>query len=604
MKKNLGFINSVTSFNQATVASFIKKPILISGPTIWACRDVKIRQGRRLWIIPKAAPSLFASPTVNPFMPIPPEHDVVRVGKRKEWILLENDGILSVGVRFNISDRKKLGLNNKTRQLTLFYKVVSTNFKAVLNDYLNNNESTPIGPPYFAGVKGVVHTLYGTYNGVPLQVPISVEDFQGNMNLGLNGIDNQSNYLKVITYKFHQAWVNTILQPGFNLPTPRIILGGNVNTPTPVQSSSDNIIASSGLFLFRDERQLFDLTPISSQTPVTRDIPEERDLEGRVEPPSNTLGQTVLPEQAQNVGNNFAFFARLPISFTILERNQFNVPSAPEGTQNPTILEAINQAFSRVTGTVSTGAPITSALNFDLSPVLYTAASSNLAPEEKCERHELVITERKVEFFLDQYDAITQISDAPFVFTFFEGNARYERCYVDASYLGAALHATLLQYVRRTHSMRVVYNSLSFDSYQKKNWYNEEESFCKKIPLRNISSKQVLFNALVSGTNPTDTVNTTANLMFSGDFKNKQGVFYRPNRFITSSAFSNQTQIQEPGMRQLWTQLENGFSFPVVLCTYPLVGLIPCFPRGEIIQVTESIVFRGLVSNSGGDEMF
>jgi len=71
-----------------------------------------------------------------------------------------------LGIKFNISDRKKLGINNKVRQLSLDYKVVSTNFKEVLYDYISNGLSTPIGPPFFVSVKGVIQTFTGISNGV------------------------------------------------------------------------------------------------------------------------------------------------------------------------------------------------------------------------------------------------------------------------------------------------------------------------------------------------------------------------------------------------------------------------------------------------------
>jgi len=128
--------------------SLIQTPITIVGYP----RDLVVFSGRRKSIIPNASKGLYMRPFINPFIPLPDQHKIVRVGRKKEWILLENDGILEVGVKFNISDRKKLGVNNKVRQLTLDYKVVTNNFKEVLNDYISNGLTTPIGPPYFVSV--------------------------------------------------------------------------------------------------------------------------------------------------------------------------------------------------------------------------------------------------------------------------------------------------------------------------------------------------------------------------------------------------------------------------------------------------------------------
>ena len=175
---------------------------------------------------------------------------------------------------------------------------------------------------------------------------------------------------------------------------------------------------------------------------------------------------------------------------------------------------------------------------------------------------------------MDQYDTIGSVTNAPFVFSFYENNTRYERCFVDAAYLAASIDAVLLQHIRKTHSMRIVYNSIEFTSYQKKVWYNTEESFCKKVPLKCSANKSVSFNPLISGEFPGENVNTNANIMFTADFKNTQGVFYRTNRFITCTAFATQADIQDLSVRNLWHQLETGFSSPVVLSTYPLVGLI------------------------------
>lgn len=85
--------------------SVIETPV-----NIWGFqRDLIVYQGRRKSIIPNASTGLYMAPFLNPYLPLPEKHKIVRLGRKKEWVLLENDGILEVGVRFNISDRKKLG---------------------------------------------------------------------------------------------------------------------------------------------------------------------------------------------------------------------------------------------------------------------------------------------------------------------------------------------------------------------------------------------------------------------------------------------------------------------------------------------------------------
>lgn len=585
---------------------------LPNGPNspIWNCGSLPLggNKLKRKAVITASANNLFTTPSLNPYLNLPPEHNIVRQGRKKEWVLLENDGILQVSVQFNIADRKKLGINNKVRKLTLDYKVVSNNFKTVLNDYINNDFSTPIGPPYFAAVKGVTQTFTGTYNGLKLTVPINATEFGGNFTLEKENNTNVNNYLKIITYKFHQAWLNAIRQPGFVFSEPRQNIGTAPVTSNAVNFNINNPEQSSGLFLFKNTSSLFDISPVASNEPIVRDIVGEIDLEGRVDPPSELEIQSDASLITANEGNSFTYFTKLPVAFTILERRQFSLTSIPstgllQSIAN-SVREALRAARNTLTGTQPSADLVTGDAVFVLDPALFPVAISNPLENEKIEKHELILIERKTDFFMDQYESIDNVASSPFVFSYFENNARYERCYVDASLLAANLHVVLLQHVRKAHSMRIVYNNIQFMSFAQKLWYNTEESFCKKIPLKNISSKQVAFNALVSGQHPGEDVNTNANLMFTAQFNRNQGVFYKTNRFITCSSFSTQTDIQDPAVRNLWLDLERGFGSSVVLSTYPLVGLIPCFSRGEIIQTTDTVLFKGLVSNSGGDEGF
>lgn len=101
----------------------------------------------------------------------------------------------------------------------------------------------------------------------------------------------------------------------------------------------------------------------------------------------------------------------------------------------------------------------------------------------------------------------------------------------------------------------------------------------------------MLFYPLISGEHPEENVNTTSNVMFSGDFKNKQGVYYKPNRFITYTALNTQADIQNNSIRGLWVLLENGFSLPMILSRYPLVALIPCIPRRGKLYKPQKVWF-------------
>jgi len=517
---------------------------------------------------------------------------------------LENNGLLSVGVKFNIANRKQIGVTNKVRQLSLDYKVVNNNFKQVVNDYINNGFATPVGIPYFASVRGLIQTFYGTYNGVKLKVDITADEFGDALAVQTGGQEDSSNYLKVVTYKFHQAWLSALAQPNFVLPQPRQNLGTTTVTESAVAFDAENPSASRGLFLFKPNMNIFDTGLESEGQVVTRSLPNEMDMEGRDEPPVEIADETSNLPLSSSTSNSFSFLSRLPLAFTVLERDNFVIPTSEQGGAVGSLRQRIQDLGRTIAGTQPTSNIVSSNIAFSLDPAIYPIAVSNINSNEKIERDELVLTERKTDFFMDQYDTISSLTNAPFVFSFFENNARYERSFVDASYLAACLDFVVLQHIRKTHSMRIVYNSMQFVSYQQKTWFNIEESFCKKIPLRNLYSKTVPFNPLISGEYPGENVNTNANLMFTADFSNTQGVFYKTNRFISCTAFESQSDIQNPGVRNLWEQLETAFSSPVVLSTYPLVGLIPCFSRGEIIQTSETVLFKGLVSNSGSEEGF
>ena len=572
-------------------------------------RDLWVKQGRKFKVIPKALPGLPINPSINPFLPIPPQHQIVRVGGKKQWVLLEHDGILDVAVRFNISDRKKLGINNKVRKFSSSYKVVCNNFKQVVNDYINNGFQTPVGPPNLASVKGIVQTFTGVYNGVKLTVSINSTEFGPNLARQLNGVDQTDRYLKVITYKFHQAWLATINQPGFVLPVPRQNVGTAPVTDNAVTFNPESPVDSGGLFLFKTNANIFDDTPGQAGVSLTREIRPETDIEGRDEPVAPQATTDTQENLTDGASNGFTYFSLLPLSFTILERQNFVIPVLQQAAQvNQIQSDPIRNAVLQLSSflqSIDVSINNVNSLNvFTLDPNIFNLSLQNINGNEKIELHQLIIMDRKTEFFMDQFNSVNSIMDSPFVYTFYENVARYERCYVDASYLAACMDVVLLQHIRKTHSMRIIYNSIEFVSYQKKVWYNTEESFCKKIPLKNIDKKSIPFNALVSGEFPGENVNTNANLMFTAIFTNTQGVFFRTNRFITSSAFSNQAEIQDLGVRSLWESLERALSSSILISAYPLVGLVPCFSRGEIIQVSQSVLFKGLVSNSGSTDGF
>lgn len=185
------------------------------------------------------------------------------------------------------------------------------------------------------------------------------------------------------------------------------------------------------------------------------------------------------------------------------------------------------------------------------------------------------------------------------MFSFFENHLKFDRVYINSDYLLAGLEAEVLRHIRYCHSKLIIYNTIRFVTFERKLWGGVNESIAQKSPLKPIGSKEITFRAAVAGTNPNMDVNVSANLMFTSSFESSLTTFYRANRFITCSAFTDSQQISDPAMLQIWERLELALGKTIVLHDIPNVSLQACFFRGPIIECTEMVQLRGLVSNAG-----
>lgn len=163
----------------------------------------------------------------------------------------------------------------------------------------------------------------------------------------------------------------------------------------------------------------------------------------------------------------------------------------------------------------------------------------------------------------------------------------------------AGLEADVLRHVRYCHSKLIMYNTLRLTTYEKKLWGGVTQSIAQKSPLKPIGSKDITFRASVSGTNPNLDVNVNANLMFTSSFESSLTTFYRANRLLTCSPFADAEQINDPAMLQTWETLERAFGKSIVLHDVPRVALDACFSRGPILECSDIVQLRGLVSNAG-----
>lgn len=105
---------------------------------------------------------------------------------------------------------------------------------------------------------------------------------------------------------------------------------------------------------------------------------------------------------------------------------------------------------------------------------------------------------------------------------------------------------------------------------------------------------------LFFGTSNKDAINTSANLLFSAEFNQTNSNFYKTNRYVTCSSFMEQKDLTDPAYTKLFENLEKALGSDITLCDYPKVTLKPAFHRGSVIELTNKLLFRGLVSNAAG----
>ena len=87
--------------------------------------------------------------------------------------------------------------------------------------------------------------------------------------------------------------------------------------------------------------------------------------------------------------------------------------------------------------------------------------------------------------------------------------------------------------------------------------------------------------------------------MFTSEFNDSVGSFYKTNRFITCGVFTSQNELADSAYKPLFKNLERALGETIILSDFPYVALKPCFERGNLINVSNTVYFRGLVSNAG-----
>lgn len=161
---------------------------------------------RSVSLVPNLLPPLF----------LPPDHDVVRSNNKKEYLLLENKGLVDILLKFNLADKKSKGAASNKRQLSMLYKVEFNSFKKILNAHLDDTLSLPLDKGRYLTLDNRTQYIKGSINNIALEIAITPNDFiEQNDNappveeqgpLGSVDGDFGEFSLKVVVYKFIQAY--------------------------------------------------------------------------------------------------------------------------------------------------------------------------------------------------------------------------------------------------------------------------------------------------------------------------------------------------------------------------------------------------------------
>lgn len=323
--------------------------------------------------------------------------------------------------------------------------------------------------------------------------------------------------------------------------------------------------------------------------------------------PSAPVSNFPIPGLNQESGGfapyHFNTFSQLPLSIRLVCVNRFNSTVEQAEGASPARTGLFRQLTNLVAGaTPNTSITFNSANNFLLPEGFYNVARSQGADAAASE-FVLNINSRKTNYTTQPANLPGNIPlrQSDFIFEYFENESSYERAYVSTEFLSSSLHYTLLENIRKVHSNRIIYNSIKYTPYAKKDWGGLNNSICNKNPMQSLGVTNAYFNPMITGLNENESVNMNTNLVFTAQFEEKALNVYRTNRFITCSAFNNQSQLTTRDSKMLWSELERSYGEDIILSYFPLIRLVPAFSRGNVVQTTDTVFFRGLVSNAGGE---
>jgi hypothetical protein len=490
---------------------------------------------------------------------------VFRPSKNNDTIPLEGGGMLKLTAKLQIADRKSLGIKTKGRQLSLMYKVEIGKTKETLNSLIQNQFIDPVNKTQSSKLASYSQEFHATVNGVAVQA------FIPESALGINPLGDGNQYMKTVSFYLLAAYDDLSKEPGSKLPTLERLAPQPFNIDL---TNTDNCNGFIGVIktssLFKGTSDIVETATFSKMLPES--IRGIDFINGKTDVP-------VKEVPSSTIFSHFDGFASLPIVIS---------------------LQNIVKPKTKKTGALKFLLADQPYLPFLIRSMEY-GDLENPSPSAPIE---IVLQERITRYVVD--NAVVQdvkVND-PFIgYVYHEDDVFWQRAVVKPDYLATLIDNTLIRRIRKLHTSRIVYNSLKLTSFNKKKW-SADGKVCAKGNLNTLLSKEIEYNVMVTGSHPGDGVNYITNLLFTARFDSNQSNFYRSNRFVTCSAFMNQSELNDLSSRVLFAELEQAFCEPIVLSTYPEVRLIPCFERGTDIQIANSVQFRGLVSNAASTQDF
>jgi hypothetical protein len=493
----------------------------------------------------------------------------MRKSKSENYVALENNGLVSTTLKFNISDSKGSNVKTKGRQSSSLYKVQCSNFQEVLNAHLDGGFKSPVDGKVICELTNITQVFNCSVDGLRVTVGITEEELGGDFNLDNNG------YTKKVLYKILQEAQEVAKQLDPSDPRYQNAVDSKIRGRVLSANGLEEPSSYQGLYLLEPESSLFGPPAGTSFSMNTKSpsgfFPEDLNKKGRIKP---LKAPVVNPSPAFAQKNiYFNSFTSLPVSLTLVERDYEPAPF-------PSFV-----------------VPATD-LSLLIIDSLTTVGPGGLTTSKNGIQHTVIIESRFTSYEIQNPDKLNnKNNEVPITYTYFEDGICYERAFVQGDFLGACLHRTLYQYIAQLHSKRISYLSLKIDSYEQKNWLGDG-SYCKKNPLSKFDTKEFPFRISTTGQHTMDIVNNSTNLLFTAEFDNNTGNFYKSNRFVTCSAFATQSQVVDIQYQDLFLALEKAFGEEIVLSDFPYVSLVPAFERGTIVQITNTLYFRGLVSNA------